>query len=163
MTKRSSVLALHSGALRASPHGHILVVGILDQCDREWLRARVSTLGGSRATRAPRAATTWRAAWTGIRHRKPTALSVFSTIFSRCRGKLRVKKDTMHRLGLRTTTGEEGHRVRRWYFYDMRAESINDGDTMQHRLVLDEDLCEHALRMFLIGYYQRLHITLEGV
>jgi len=164
MTESSSELSLPSGALRARPWGTILVDGLLDQCDREWLRARASLLGGSHATRTPRAAPKWRAAWTGIRPRKPDPVLVLRTLFTRYGGKLRVKKDAIDRLGLRTSTSTWSCAgVRGWHLYCMRTGSINDGDTPQHRLVVDEDLCEHTLRMFLMGHYQRLHITLEGV
>ena len=140
-----------------------LVVGLLDECDREWLRARAGLLGGRHATRTPRA-TTWRAAWTGVRPRKPGAVLVLRTLFTRYGGKLRVTNDAIDRLGLRTSSSTwPCAGVRAWQLHCMRTGSINDGVIPQRRLVVDEDLCEHTLRMFLMGHYQRLHITLEGV
>jgi hypothetical protein len=163
MTKSSSELSLPSGALWARPLGPIFVVGLLDDCDREWLRARVGLLGRSHAPRTPRS-TTWRAQWRGIRPRRPCAVLVLRTLFTRYGGKLRVKKDAIDRLGLRTSSSTwPCAGVGAWHLHCIRTGSINDGDTPQHRLVVDEDLCEHTLRMFLMGHYQRLHITLEGV
>ena len=136
--------------------GTVFAVGVLDDGNRQWLRARVGLLKTRRATHTHRERASWRAEWTGIHPRKASALHVLRTIFTRCRGTLRMKNDAINMLGLRTTISSWSRAgVLAWTLHSIRADE-------QERLVVDYDMAEHTVRMFLMGDCHRLHITLVG-